>query len=187
MAATQSLIGLLGATLLLARLGLALGPGRRSFRFAVLAAAVSLIPIGGLPVAGYVRGVIGDLSLTSLVLLGWGFVGDIARKERLTISAMVVAGATFVYPMALGLGAFDPYRLGFAPRGLLMVLLALAVVAWVYECYVLLACLTVAAAGHALRLMESTNLWDYLLDPWVAVVSLFYLGSALARLLSRRE
>jgi hypothetical protein len=79
--------------------------------------------------------------------------------------------------MALGLGAFDPYRLGFAPHGLLVVLLALAAVAWVCESYLLLACLAAAVGGHALGVLESTNLWDYLLDPWVALASIYDLRS----------
>ncbi len=177
MAATQSVIGLFGVTLLLARVGFALGPRQRSARFAVLAAAVSFIPVGGLAVAGYVRGVTGDLSTTTLLLLCAGFVGGIGRSERLTISALVASSALFLYPMALGLGPFDPYRLGFAPQGLLLGVLALALVAWFRRFYFLLACLLVAVASHGLGLFESTNLWDYLLDPWLAVVSIYDLRS----------
>lgn len=177
MATTQSLIGLLGATLLLARVGFAIGRGRRGVVFALTAAALSFVPFGGIPVAGYVRGFIGDLSMTTLVLLGTGFVGAIQLRERRVISVLALAGAVLLYPMALGLGTFDPYRLGFAPQGLLVGLLFIALAAWWRRLNVLLVCVLAAVAAHALGLLDSTNLWDYILDPWVAVASIYDLRS----------
>jgi hypothetical protein len=173
------MIGLLGATLLLARAAFALGPDRRSVRFAVLAACMSAVPVDGLVIAGYVRGVVGDLSITSLVLLLVGFVRPAAdaRGDRFAISALVIAGALFVYPMALGLTSFDPYRLGFAPRGLLTVLFVIAFAAWLARRFVLLAILVAAVTSHAFGLFDSQNLWDYLIDPWVLLASIYDLWS----------
>lgn len=170
-------MGLLGAALLLARVGFALGRGRRGVVLALVAVALSFVPIDGIPVAGYVRGVLGDLSVTTLVLLGLGFVGAMGPQERRTIAALAVASAGLLYPMALGLGAFDPYRLGFAPQGLLLGLFFIAVAAWWRRFNVLLVCVVGAVAAHGLSLFESTNLWDYVLDPWVAVASIYHLRS----------
>jgi hypothetical protein len=181
MACAESVIGLFGVTLLLVRAGSALGAGRRGVGFAALALALALVPLGGLPLVGYVRGITGDLSVTTLVLLTLGllgrFVTDVEPHERHALSVLVVLGALFLYPMALGLGSFDPYRLGFEPSGLLAALFVVAVVAWFRQFYVLLVAVLVAVSSHALALMESPNLWDYLFDPWLVVASIYDLRS----------
>lgn len=180
MATSQSaaeLIGLAGVTLVFARAGYALGTGRRRTLFAALAAGLAVVPWGGLPIAGYLRGVTGDLSVTTLVLLSMGFTGGLERTERLAVSLFVVTAALFLYPMALGLGPFDPYRLGFSPRGLLVVLFGVAVFASLRDLYVLVLCVGGAVLAHALGLLESSNLWDYLVDPWVFVAAIYELWS----------
>jgi len=181
MASSESVIGLFGVTLLLVRAGFALGRGRRGLVFAAVAFALAWVPLGGLPLVGYVRGITGDLSVPTLVLLTLGlagrFVSGVEPQERHALSVLVVLGALFLYPMALGLGSFDPYRLGFAPSGLLVALFAVAVVAWFRQSYVLLTAILVAVSSHALVLMESPNLWDYLLDPWLVVASIYDLRS----------
>ena len=173
----RAVIGLFGVTLLLVRAGFALGTGRRGVWFAAVALGLALAPLGGLPLAGYVRGVTGDLSVTTLVLLSVGFLGGVEPKERRALSVLVVLGALFLYPMALGLGSFDPYRLGFVPSGLLAALFVVAVLAWLRQFHVLLLCILVAVSSHALELMESWNLWDYLVDPWLVAASIYDLRS----------
>ena len=177
--------GLFGVTLLLVRAGSALGTRRRGIWFAAVALVLAVLPFGGLSLAGYVRGITGDLSVPTLVLLAIGllgglfgrFAGIVEPKERRALSVLVVLGALFLYPMALGLGSFDPYRLGFAPSGLLTALFVVAVAAWLRQFYVLLLCILVAVASHAFALMESPNLWDYLVDPWLVVASIYDLRS----------
>lgn len=175
------MIGLLGVTLLLVRAGSALGTGRRAVGFAALALALALVPVGGLPIVGYVRGITGDLSATTLVLLMLGLcgglVGVVESRGRRALSVLVVLGALFLYPMALGSGSFDPYRLGFEPSGLLVALFVVAIVAWLCQLYLVLLVILVAVSSHALALMESTNLWDYLFDPWLVLASIYDLRS----------
>ncbi len=181
MASSESVIGLFGVTLLLVRAGSALGTGRRGLVFAAVALALALVPLGGLPLVGYVRGITGDLSVTTIVLLTIGlcarFLSGVEPQERRALSVLVVLGAVFLYPMALGWGSFDPYRLGFEPSGLLAALLVVAVVAWLRQFYVVLLAILIAVSSHALALMESPNLWDYLFDPWLVVASIYDLRS----------
>jgi hypothetical protein len=75
--------------------------------------------------------------------------------------------------MALGLSAFDPYALGFAgpARGLLLVLSLLALFAWWGGRILLLLAILLGIGAYRLGLLESSNLWDYLLDPWLAVAA----------------
>lgn len=105
--------GLLGSAIAISVLVLRM-PGisrmARPLRVGLLAAllAAMLLPLGGLPLAGYLRGVVGDLSITTLVLLcasvlrtqlGWPVLPG---RDKLLL-LLVIAAAGF-YPLALGWG-----------------------------------------------------------------------------------
>jgi hypothetical protein len=139
--------------------------------------ALLFLPVGGIPLVGYVRGVAGDLSTTSLLLLASfaiAFAGGPNlhdRRELLTLAFFVIACAVFLYPMGLGLAAFDPYALGYASRlrELLFGLAGVALFAWVRGRLFLLLAIVLALGAFHLEMLESRNLWDYLLDPWLAL------------------
>lgn len=148
---------------------------------AILAAAVIvivLIPFGGLPLAAYVRGATGDLSITTMALIWcallkpWIGCEVAGSGNRPALLALIVLGAVVLYPLALGFGTFDPYRLGYGDWQFVAVLLLIALAAW-YRKYNLLAlCLALATLAWAIGWYESGNLWDYLLDPFVSVYAL---------------
>jgi hypothetical protein len=146
--------------------------------------AVLFVPIEGIPVAGYVRGIAGDLSITTLLLFASAAV-ELAsgpklhdRRELQTLAVFVLAGAAFLYPMALGLTSFDPYALGYPDRirGFLVGLAPVALFAWFRGRILLLLAIVLALAAFRFALLESRNLWDYLLDPWLAVGMLYWGG-----------
>lgn len=159
----------------------------------IVAVAV-LVPFGGLPLAAYVRGATGDLSVASLVLLLMSILRPLcgrtpggqfnastrcmSEEGRLALLLLVALAAAALYPMALGLGLFDPYRLGYGNPWLLGGLLLLALTA-VFRRLPLVA-LTVALAVFAWSVgwYESGNLWDYLLDPLLAI---YAIGALLKR------
>lgn len=135
--------------------------------------AFALTPLGKLPAAAYVRGVIGDLSVTTMLLLlhdllrpvlGWG---SIDARSRLALQALVAAEGVLLYPLALGLGPVDPYRLGFASPWFMGALLLLAMGAWFLQLHFVASCIALAVLDWAVGGYESRNLWDYLLDPLV--------------------
>lgn len=156
-------------------------------RRALLPAAVLallFLPVGGIPVAGYLRGLVGDLSVTTFLLLG-SFVLSFASGPKLNdgrelsaLAAFVLAGAAFLYPMALGVTSFDPYALGYAARvrPLLLGLAPVAFVAWLRGRLLLLVSILTALAAFRFDLLESRNLWDYLLDPWLTAAMLGWAG-----------
>lgn len=160
------------------RLGLAYG-----------AAIVSLIPFGTLPLAAYVRGGTGDLSITTQVLLVLAILRrldlmppvDAGRRELLLLVAVAAVG---LYPMALGWGLFDPYRLGFGSPWLLAVLLGLVVAAWRRQSLLIVLTIALSVLAWSEGWAESSNLWDYLLDPFLAIYAFAALfrraGGALA-------
>lgn len=129
--------------------------------------ACMLLPLGqGLPLAGYIRGFIGDLSVTTLVLIlsSFFFPSRADAEPRRTFLLIVLAGGLVLYTLSLGPFRIDPYGWGYHPR---MLLLALAIAG------VLLArqhamgpyYLAVPLLAYALNISASTNLWDYLIDP----------------------
>ena len=151
-------------------------------RLALLLAAVfvlMLIPFGGMPLAAYVRGVTGDLSITTLALLwcallqpGLKQLSQQNKQSRHTLLILIALAALALYPMALGVGTFDPYRLGYSNPLFVAALLLIAVTTWFRRFYLVALCITLATLSWAIGWYESDNIWDYLLDPFVAIYAL---------------
>jgi hypothetical protein len=183
------LAGLAGAAAAIAAVLLRL-PGIARLRRAhpgplLLAALVAaLVPLGTLPAAGYLRGIVGDLSITTVLLLLRGLLRPVLGGEaidarsRVALQVLVAAGGLVLYPPALGLGPIDPYRLGYANAWLLVGLLVLALGAGLCRLTLVTWCLALAVLAWALGTYESRNLWDYLVDP---LVSAWGLGALLLR------
>jgi len=147
-------------------------------------AIVTLIPFGSLPLAAYLRGVTGDLSIISLVLLALAILKPLAGwsppddRSKIALLFLIVLAAAGLYPMALGLGYFDPYSLGYGNGWCIGGLLLLALAACYYRRALLAFAIALAVLAWSVGWYESTNLWDYLLDPWLAV---YALGALLRR------
>ncbi|PIA69012.1 hypothetical protein [Pseudomonas sediminis] len=138
---------------------------------------LSLVPVQGISLALQLRTYIGDLSVASLVLLGWSTlsrfgVPPASAGDRLASLALFAGLAVLLYPAALGLSYADPYQLGFEPRPMLMVLGLLCVVLIVQRSWLGALALVLATLAFALRLGASENYWDYLIDPYLALYSL---------------
>jgi hypothetical protein len=150
--------------------------GRRG-RAILLGMALLLLalPYDGLPLVAYLRGVSGDLSVTALVLAAAGiarrFSGriEVDAQARLRLLGCIALLALLFYPLALGIGMFDPYRLGFGDPWLIGALILLALWSWRQGLDLAVLCIALALLAWALGGYESTNLWDYLLDPLLAV------------------
>ncbi|MNM89442.1 hypothetical protein D3C81_1016740 [compost metagenome] len=77
--------------------------------------------------------------------------------------------ALVLYPATLGLTQFDPYRLGYHPRPLLLVTGALALILLLARNWLGVWMLGLATLAFALGGKLSGNYWDYLLDPFLAL------------------
>jgi len=152
----------------------------------LFALALPLIPLPELPAAGYLRGVIGDLSATTTLLLVHHLLRPvlrlppIAERSRVALQALVVPAGLLLYPLTLGIGGADPYRIGFAHAAFVWTLLLLALAAWYGRLHLVASCLAIGVAAWAAGALESRNLWDYLLDP---LVTAWALGALAWRLL----
>jgi len=153
--------------------------------FGVLLFIAALIPIDGLSVAEFVRGMLGDLSFSTLLLLAIAYGRILSARRhrneirqntddstRIAVLSVISIAALALYPFALGIGMTDPYRLGYGDMGFLGGLLLAALLAWALRYSLIALIISLAVLGWSAGWYESNNLWDYLLDPWVAIYAL---------------
>jgi hypothetical protein len=147
----------------------------------LVAAGLVLIPVTGLPIGRWLVSLHANASipLTAILLsrvvrvfLGVRLVDD---KALLTCWIFSLAAGAFLYPMALGLGRWDPYGAGWGFSWLFVLLLGVTLVLLAMKNRFAVVLMGVMAA-YNLGLLESTNLWDYLVDPVLVIVSLIGLG-----------
>lgn len=137
-----------------------------------------------LPLSAYVRGVTGELSVVTMLLL-WSSMLPQAKKTPLGFKVPLALISIVFYPLALGFGMLDPYVWGYGSIGFLgaVILFAIAcgLAGWTKGVWIIsLAIIAWVAHWH-----ESANLWDYLLDPFLAIWALFAIPNAIY--LQRRE
>lgn len=161
--------------------GLAGRPGRGA-AVAVAVAAVLWIPVGGSSGLAVLRGAAASPAVTTVVILAGLLIARcrglplFACGERRQIAVLAgVAGALF-YPPALGLGPIDPYAWGYGSAVLPLTVGALALVCGAAGRWVLAGALSGALVAWRLRLLDSPNLWDYVIDPLLAIAGLVALG-----------
>lgn len=161
--------------------------------FAIRLVAVLLLgnlffwPLGmslELPLSGYVRGVTGELSVVTMLLL-WGSILPTAKKTPLGFKVLLAVIAIAFYPLALGFGMVDPYAWGYGSIALLIAVILFAIgcglAGWMKGVWII----SFAIIAWAAHWHESTNLWDYLLDPFLAIWALLAILNAIY--LKRRE
>lgn len=139
-------------------------------------AALALVPVAGCSLAMVLRGLWNDLSFTTLQLALLALAGRdwLPAGQRRGLAAAIVAAGVLLFPTALGAGPFDLYRSGFQPLPLLGVL-GLAGLALCWRAPLLTLLLAVDLGAYALGLADSSNLWDYLLDPVLFLYALILL------------
>ena len=143
--------------------------------FAILLANLFFWPLGfsmALPLAAYVRGITGDLSVVTSLLL-WSSILLNPKAIPLSFKWSIAVIATVFYPLALGVGMMDPYAWGYGSIGLLIAVLIFAVACGVANWTRGVWILAIAIIAWSVHWHESTNLWDYLLDPFLAIWALW--------------
>lgn len=137
-----------------------------------------------LPLSAYVRGVTGELSVVTMLML-WSSILPAAKKTPLGFKVPLALIAIVFYPLALGLGMVDPYAWGFGSITLLIATILFALVCglagWIKGVWII----SFAIMAWAAHWHESANLWDYLLDPFLAIWAVLAIPNAIY--LKRRE
>ena len=158
----------------------ALSPWVKGLLFALFIALLVLKPGASISLAAFLRGFIGDLSITLLALSAWGlchrlgYLKSMDKREFKALMLTIAVAALLLYPTALGWGDWDAYRLGWGSWWFLLALLVLCGASASLGLRVLPALVALALLVWTVGLMESGNLWDYLLDPWLSVFALGY-------------
>ncbi|OAE11738.1 hypothetical protein AZH11_17770 [Pseudomonas simiae] len=135
---------------------------------------VSFIPVNELPLAAYVRSFTDDLAISTLVLLAWvglcrlGVVQPLGRQHRVQLLVLFGVLSLLLYPATMGLTYFDPYRWGFNPRPMIVLVGAAALLMLWLRNALAVGMLAIGTLAFALRLKASENYWDYLVDPLLA-------------------
>jgi hypothetical protein len=124
-----------------------------------------------LPLAAYVRGVIGDLSIVTMLLL-WTSLLSGNKPAPLAYKVSVACIAIVFYPLALGFGMIDPYAWGYGSILFFIAVLLFAVVCGLANWSKGVWMIAIAILAWAAHWHESANLWDYLLDPFLAIWAL---------------
>ena len=133
---------------------------------------IALLPvIQGLSLAGYLRGYVGDLSVTTWVLMSVILLGKSKSlvSQQYDLLVLVAVTALIFYPLALGLGLFDPYRLGFGHIGFMVSLLLLSLWCVYQQKNLIVWSICLALFAWTVGWSESNNMWDYLIDPWLSI------------------
>lgn len=184
MVAGQSILSLFGKNVSGWRTTLILG---------FLSAFIEVIPLGGLPLARWLISINANFSipLTAVVFSkvwenAWG-TRLLDRNAFLSSCIFGLLAGLALYPMALGLGGLDPYEFGWSFSLLFVLLMVITLILlFVRNRFgvVLVACIL----GYDLRVLESLNLWDYLVDPFFVLISGVMLGGRLiGEMRSRRN
>ena len=124
-----------------------------------------------LPLVAYVRGVIGDLSIVTMLLL-WTSLLSGSKPAPLAFKVSVACIAIVFYPLALGFGMIDPYAWGYGSILFFIAVLLFAVVCGLANWSKGVWMIAIAILAWAAHWHESANLWDYLLDPFLAIWAL---------------
>lgn len=147
---------------------------------------VLVIPVNGVSALYVLRAIFGELSITATLLLSviaFGKVraGRLPRRDIFCLAAILAPLSLWFYPLSLGLTLHDPYQLGFNATALSAVMLSAGFIAWLRGYFMVVAVLSLSLLAYRFELLESSNLWDYLIDPCVAIFSLYHVGKTLLR------
>ena len=134
-------------------------------------------PLGGFPLTYWSASLMSCFSLPLVALL---LILIVERLFSCTLfspqdwrAAWIfgAVGSLVLYPAALGLGRIDPYAWGWDVGSFFIVIACLTLVLLLARNRFAIL-LLIAIAAFDIKLQESTNLWDYLIDPIYAIVAL---------------
>ena len=180
MALLQAGSGLFGRDLLGWRLTLIL---------ALVSLFIAVVQVGGLPLFRWLISFNANFSITLTSILFSKIIETsfgiklLDKNAFLTCWIFSLTAGVILYPMALGLSRFDPYQAGWGFSWLFVALFGVTIMLLIMKnrfAVVLIA----AISAYNLRLLESTNLWDYLVDPLIVMASCIALANRFLQRLS---
>jgi len=152
----------------------------------VIPAVIGVLPIRQTDVSGFVLGHMGTLSVSMMVLLifqlllSWRFVEAFSTAAWRNMNLFWFAIGMILYPAALGLFDEDMYSYGFQ-NTMSWCVLCVSIAAVICKYRILGISLALSVLAHQLKLQESRNLWDYMIDPWLWIAAAIVLIAGVCR------
>ncbi len=134
------------------------------------ALAALFIPLGEAPPIYHLRGLLGEFSVTTLILACAALAGRlrgrpvIDPKQGLIVLVGIGAVGLVLYPTALGLTRFDLYAWGYFSTPMLAGIGLLGFIALALRLHGIVFILGASFLATGLELLSSSNLWDHLTD-----------------------
>ncbi|MBV1881374.1 MAG: hypothetical protein KUG82_07055 [Pseudomonadales bacterium] len=157
---------------------------------AIVGVIALVVPVSGESLLILIRGFSGDfsvgtlllcsISIASILFVGFDFKGVISlpnTRDRQLMLMVTVIMSLVLYPFALGWGAVDTYGWGYGNLGFALGLLLVCLAAWWARFYLTVIWLSLSVVAYQLRIYESNNVWDYLIDPFLILYAMGYLVS----------
>ena len=139
--------------------------------------AVGLIRVDGVDICGRLLPFTGSLSVGSVCVLCLTILHRMqphtvpyTKAEQSAATVFWACAGTLLLASAMGFWKTDVYAVGYLRSAAWVVLLGSLAAAFV-RYRVFATYLVVAIVAWQLRIVESANLWDYLLDPWLTIGS----------------
>lgn len=145
------------------------------FFFILVCSAILMIPFNqfgapwSLPFVAYIRGVTGDLSMISAMLILFTWTSWPGCRLSNTTPLIIALLSILFYPFALGFTMFDPYAWGYGSIMFVSALVIAAILFFTMKQSWEALIVSGALIAWSIHWHESNNLWDYLLDPFLAV------------------
>lgn len=159
---------------------------QKIFLSVVAIICIGYIPIyHGLSLAKIARGILGDLSISSMLLLTYILFKRIGDNKKIILMNPIFAGVVvclgcILYLSVFGIIKLDVYRFGYFPQYILVGFVLIELCLWHFSriCAWLW---IVALIAFYWQLQASANLWDYLFDPVLWFIAIFQLFASIIK------
>lgn len=142
--------------------------------------ALIQIPITHISLVGIVSGILGNISITTTILLCLWLLSLFTAKPLLLLQPiqqqlfpLVFFAGILLYFFALGIVLFDLYALGYQAFYILLALLFVCCFNLWRKNFTVIFIILIDLLVYSASLLNSSNLWDYLIDPLVFCLALY--------------
>jgi hypothetical protein len=146
----------------------------------LLIGALGMMPYHDVDLAGWLLAITNMLSVGSLLVLMLGIFPrlgvnpDIDQDQQQGSWPLWLILGLVLYPSALGWVSLDTYVWGYDPL-MSWICLGVSPLFWLLRQRLIGLWLSLSVLAWTLELGESSNLWDYLIDPWLVIAALIWL------------
>ncbi len=153
---------------------------------------LTFVPIMGFNLGRWIFTFTGPISVPLALMLGWHTIKPcisskpINNRCLLTFWCMTLSLAVAYFPMAIGWTSFDPHSFGWSKQFIFVPIAAAIICMWLGQGGLSIVFAATALAWK-LGLLQSSNGWNYLVDPVAICVCAFSLASYIFKAALQRK